>query len=82
MHSGKLATLKTGVTTINRVAGIRVNLDDASLAGLNLKGTIDMAKPTIGFLSLQTLSHIQAIRPFILLTHNKTVITVFYYHGL
>jgi hypothetical protein len=78
MYSGKFTTLQTGVTTIHRVIGIRENPGDASLAGFNLKGTIDMAEPTIGFFSLHVILRFQTMLVFSGIVHNKTFLTVFY----
>ena len=61
MHGRKFTTLETGVTTIYRVIGIRVDPGDAPLTGLNLEGTIYVAKSTIGFFSFHVILRFQTM---------------------
>jgi len=77
VHLSEFPPLNAGVTTINRVSRVRMNTYYPPLAGLDLEGTINMAKTTVGFFSFHVVLKFQATYRISFATHNKTFFTVF-----
>jgi len=77
VHGSEFPPFNAGVTTINRISRIRMNPYHQPLAGLDLEGTINMTKSTVGFFSFHVVLRFQATYRFSFAAHNKTFFTVF-----